>query len=301
MIIPEHLSVGHYTDKEGKTGLTVFLLNKYAPCAYFISGSAPASRELAILDHGINVYIDGLIFSGGSAFGLGAANGVMHWQQEQGKGFPTRTNRIPIIPMACIYDLGSKNQKYPTAEHAYMACKAASSSFIPYGRVGVGTGATVGKLSRATSPIPGGFGYVSKTYPNGLIVSVFVVVNCVGNVINQNGKIIAGAVDQQGKCIPFDPCKSLNEKVETNNTTLVAIFTNAILNKYELTSVAKMSSAGLARAIVPAFAPFDGDIIFSVSTGLISSCPLTVGAIAANALQQAVIYAVSDCMTMDVR
>lgn len=292
----QSLKVGHYSNPEKGTGVSVFLLDKPMECAYLMCGASPASRELHTLELEASVpYIDGLVFTGGSAYGLGTTNGVMQWFKEKGRGYKTVYGVVPILPTAAIFDLGEQSALAPTAEEAYQACTNAIYSNHQQGRIGAGTGATIGKLIPNTAHMKGGLGCVEIVLDNGLRVTAYAVVNCVGDVCDASGKIIAGAVSENGK---FADCETylLSGQAETpefpSNTTLVAIFVNAKFSKPELKRIAKMAISGMAKAIAPAFTRYDGDIIFCVSLGEMEASEIAVGTIAAEAVRQAIINAV---------
>jgi L-aminopeptidase/D-esterase-like protein len=290
------VAIGHFTDNANCTGLTVFLLPQPSACGWWLCGSAPATRDVTLLAPEAMVdKIHGLLFSGGSAFGLGAANGVMQWLLQQGKGFETPGGLVPIVPTACIYDLQVGRPIAPTAEQAYQACQQAIPNNPAMGSVGVGTGATVGKLLANTTSVPGGYGYASLLGANGVEVRAYAAVNSVGSIINERGEVVAGddldstkliQALQQGK-------KSKGFSTMTANSTLVAVMTNAHFNKAALTRIARMASAGMARAIVPVFTTYDGDVVFSLSLGKLPADEITVGVLAAEAVRLAIIAAVN--------
>lgn len=292
------LKIGHYTDTLHGTGVSVFLFEESAAGGYWICGSAPATHELAALDPDNSVpRCHGLVLTGGSAFGLHAAYGVMQYLQEKNIGHPVPSGVVPIVPAAAIYDLSYKSPVPPTAEHAYTACVHAATDNIERGRVGAGTGATVGKLIPYAKSMGSGIGRAVLAQSDGLEVAAYVVVNSVGDV-HDHGKMIAGARDVHGK---FANCEQFllsgqaeNELFSQGNTTLAAVFTNAALEKDVCKRIAKMAVAGLARAISPVFTRFDGDIVFCMSVGDIPASELTVGAMAAEAVRLAIVDAVKD-------
>lgn len=295
----EGLKVGHFTDNDHATGVTVFLLENLAVGTYLLCGSSPASHELAPLDPDSSVSnIHGLVFTGGSAYGLAVANGVMKYLAERGIGFPTRTGLIPIVPAVAIYDLNTNQPVPPIAEDAYQACLAAKENNQVTGRIGAGRGASVGKLVPEGRPMSGGVGFSQCILSNGIEVLAYVVVNAVGDVYEPSGNIVAGAQDAHGN---FINCTDyvFNGNVENklfsqSNTTLAAVFTNAKFSKAELKRIAKMAIAGMARAISPIFTPFDGDILFCVSLGNHQASPLTIGTIAAESVHLAILSAVKE-------
>jgi len=300
----QSLKIGHSTHLDHGTGLTVFLFDQPANAAYVLCGSSPASRELGVIELDATVqHIDGLVFSGGSAFGLAAVDGVMRWLQEQGKGFVTPAGVIPIVPAAGIYDLGVQRPHPPTPEDGYQACVTAIENNPLRGRIGVGTGASVGKLLPNTLCMSGGFGHAQMTLENGVTVGAYAVVNSLGDVRDKQGNIIAGAQTRDGE---FANCeKSLLSGVrekkleEIINTTLVAVFTNAKFTRQELKRIAKVALGGMARAISPVFTRFDGDIIFAVSLGDKDASEVTVSAMAAEMVQQAIVSAVKDSIILE--
>jgi len=288
------LKIGHYTDHEKGTGLSVFLFDQAATGAYCIAGAAPASHEFAVFDPEMSVTnIHGLLLTGGSAYGLFAAKGVVRWLTEKNIGYPTPHGVVPIVPAAAIYDLLTKTSHPPTEENAYEACRIAVENNKASGAIGAGTGATVGKLIPDAQPMASGLGYAEINLPDGLEVAAYAVVNCVGDVRDVQGKIIAGAKYPDGK---FADCQEylLSGQIEKQlfqrkNTTLVAVFTNAVFSKSDLKRLAKMAIAGMGRAISPVFTQYDGDTIFCVSIGDRKASELMVGAMAAEVARKAIV------------
>lgn len=297
------LRVGHFTNEAQGTGATVFLFEQPAVGAYWLCGSSPASCELDTLALGAFVtHINGLVLTGGSAFGLGATTGVMRWLSEQGWGWSVPHGIVPIVPGAAIYDLAVKTPVFPTTEDLYQACCAAKVNNAQSGRIGAGTGASVGKLVAGAARMSGGIGRAEMTLPNGVSVLVYAVVNCVGDVRDVAGKIVAGARLANGG---FADCQQtlLNgqdlEDIGPANTTLVAIFTDAALPKNALQRIAKMATAGMGRAIAPVFTVYDGDLVFAVSLGNKSASELVLGTVAAELTRQAIVAAVKDSVVID--
>jgi len=291
----QFLKIGHNTNTKNGTGITVFLFDTPAMGAFWLCGSSPATRELTVLALDSNVsYIDGLVFAGGSAFGLGATDGVMQWFKEQNRGKPTPFLPVPIVPAAGIYDLGESTHNPPTKEEAYEACIDAIENNLAQGRVGAGTGATVGKLIQNTTREKGGIGFAQKQLDNGLEVLAFAVVNCLGDV-KDNGKIVAGARWENGE---FADCEKqlLSGYSERGsvpmNTTLVAIFTNAFFTKPELQRIAKMACSGMSRAIYPVFTRYDGDLIVTVSLGDHVASETVIATVGAECVREAIVNAV---------
>ena len=292
----ENLLIGHKS-LVGNTGISVLLFTQRVVCAYHLCGSAPGTRDVVPLNLGNSVEeIDALVFTGGSAYGLGASTGVMEYQQEQGRGLATPGRIVPIVPTACIFDLAYGEPVYPTAQDAYEACKVATNSEYARGRVGVGSGATVGKGLENGRPMTGGFG-VGHIQAGELKVLACAAVNAFGDV-RENGKIIAGAVDPHGRFLNIEQ-HLLRGSAEARtslpqNTTLVTVVTNAALSQEALFIVAKMATAGFARALSPALSPWDGDLVFSVSAGQVRSDVTLVGTIAAEATRLAILDAVRE-------
>lgn len=299
------LRTGHYSNIAHGTGVSVFLFDRPAEAAYCLCGSSPATRELHVLELDGNIsHIDGLVFLGGSAFGLGAADGVMQWFAEHSRGKPTSAARVPIVPAAGIYDLAVKSVLPPTAAEAYQACVNANEHDQLEGCVGAGTGASVGKLVPDTFRMSGGVGRAEMKFSDGLMVMASVVVNCVGDVRDAAGKIIAGASLENGE---FADCEKFflsgqSEKkiISSSNTTLAAVFTNAKFSKIELKRIARVALSGMARAISPVFTRYDGDLVFCVSLGEQEASEMMVSVIAAEVVRRAIVNAVKDSVVLDL-
>ncbi len=304
------ITVGHWTDLRTATGCTVVLApagGMRAACA--VRGRATGTREIDALDprHLVG-HIDAVLLTGGSAYGLGAADGVMRWLKERGRGFPVGpAGVVPIVPTAVIFDFdlapGSKADRWPTAEDAYRACAAASTE-IPAGSVGAGTGATVGKALGPGGAMKGGVG-TWATRAGDVVVGALVVVNAVGNVLDGSGRILAGARGADGKLVdalaylaqggaPFGALsRSTGGAGAGRNTTLAVVATNAQLDRVALQSLAHAAGDALARRIVPYGTAFDGDVVFAVSTAAVTAATqLQVEALAALAVPEAVERAV---------
>lgn len=294
--------VGHWTHPTGATGCTVVL----APpggmrAAAVLRGRATGTREIDALDpRHIVGHIDAILLSGGSAFGLGAADGVMGWLRARGRGFPVRADEVvPIVPTAVIFDLGNTGaaSAWPGPDDAARACDAAGVE-IPEGAVGVGAGATVGKAAGIDRAMKGGVGSWAVRAGE-VVVGALVVVNAVGDVRDARGAILAGAREANGGFLdslrylarggtPFGA-----DPEPTANTTLAIIATNATLDKVALTALAQAGSDALARRITPYGTLFDGDVVFAASTATVPpASPLQVEALAAEAVPGALERAV---------
>jgi L-aminopeptidase/D-esterase-like protein len=288
------IKVGHFTDSRRPTGCTVVLYETGAVTGVDVRGSAPGTRETDLLNPVNTVTeVHGIVLSGGSAFGLDAAAGVMRWLEERGHGYLTSAARVPIVPAAILYDLGSGDPKIrPDADAGYKACVDAKPGPVQEGSVGAGAGATVSKLAGAKR-IKGGIGTASIALPNGIVVGALVAVNAVGDIIDpKTGKVVAGSgiIDAWRSGI-----ETTRPRRPGESTTIGIVATNAAFDKTRMTKIAQMAHDGIARAINPAHTPFDGDALFAMSTG---TSPATldhgiIGALAAEAVSEAIIRAVS--------
>lgn len=294
----QFLKVGHVSHHDLGTGISVFLFDRPATGVYWLCGSAPATHELATLELDATItQVHGLVLTGGSAYGLGAVSGVMQWLTEQHRGVSVPHGIVPIVPAAAIYDLAYKSPIAPTHADAYLACETATEDNALQGQMGAGTGATVGKMIASAAMMTGGLGRAEIMLLNGVTVLVYAVVNCMGDIRNSNGHIIAGAQYANGEFANGEQhlLSGQDESiVSINNTTLITIFTNARFSKSELKRIAKVASAGMARAISPVFTQYDGDIVFCFSLGDHIASENVVGAMAAEAVRDAIINAVSD-------
>lgn len=255
------IRVGHETNLEAATGCTVILCETPAVGGVDVRGGAPATREIDVLRplHMVEE-VHGVLLTGGSAFGLDAASGVMRYLEEQGQGFDTGVARVPIVPAAAIFDLplGSASVR-PDAEAGYRACLQATSEAIAQGNVGAGTGATVGKMAGLAFMMKGGLGSASMQLNSETIIAAIVVVNAAGDVIDpQTQQVIAGARNPLGGFVFANPF---------GNTTIAVVATNAALRKEEANKVAQMAHNGLAQTLRPAHTMFDGDTVFALALG----------------------------------
>jgi len=270
------IKVGHYTDKEGITGCTVILCEQGAVAGVEVGGPAAGTRETELLRPGQSVEkVHAIIISGGSAFGLDAAGGVMRYLEERGVGHETVAGRVPIVPAAILYDLNIGSPKArPGDGEGYQACLAATDAEVVEGCVGAGTGATVGKFLGMHRATKSGLGTASQQIAKGVVVAALVVVNAFGDVVDPKmGKIIAGTRHPQGNCFlsTSELFKSDQFKrallFSTCNTTIGVVATNAVLDKEQVNRVAQMAQVGIARTIDPCFSSYDGDVIFTLSLG----------------------------------
>jgi L-aminopeptidase/D-esterase len=293
------IKVGHYTDKEGVTGCTVILCEQGAVAGVDVSGSAPGTRETDLLRSGNLVEkIQAIILSGGSAFGLDAAGGVMRYLEERGFGHETSVAKVPIVPAAIIYDLNVGNSRIrPGAEEGYRACLAAIDGEVTEGCVGVGTGATVGKILGMERATKSGLGTASQKIANGIVMAALVVVNAFGDVIDSKmGKVIAGPrqLGKSGFLSTSELLKSgqFNKAVLPFNTVIGVVTTNAKLSKAETGKLAQVAQVGVARTIDPCHTMYDGDVLFAVSLGERKGDFMTLGAVAAEVVAAAITRAI---------
>jgi L-aminopeptidase/D-esterase-like protein len=294
--LPPGFRLGHWTDAAARTGCTVILCPPRTVGGCEVRGNSPGSRELSLLENEKTMReVHALLLTGGSAFGLAAADGVMRYLEEQGIGYLTPWGRVPIVPAAVIFDLnvGSATVR-PSAEAGYQAC-IASSPDLPSGRnVGAGTGAMVGKWSGIDKAMAGGIG--AETVVAGeLIVTAIAVVNAIGDIRDEDGTIIAGARGSTGAWLAGDG-KYINALPLTPpsiiNTTLVAVLTNARLQKVDANRVAQRIHDGFARTIKPVHTSHDGDVSFVLASGPQASAFEAIAEAAADAASAAIRNAV---------
>jgi len=296
------LRVGHWTNRRAATGCTVILAPpEGAVAAVDVRGGAPGTRETDLLAAGRLVQrLNAVLLTGGSAFGLDAAAGVMRFLEEQQIGFRTRHAVVPIVAGAVIFDLGIGSATVrPNATAGYRACEGASALTLEQGSVGAGTGATVAKLGGVVSAVKGGLGSASEPLRDGLIVGALAVVNAVGEIVDpRDGAIVAAR--RPVADTPSDVLEYLRGRPHAlpeagTNTTLAAVATNAALTKDQMVRVATMAHDGLARAIRPSHTPADGDAVFALSVGGLEVGEgdlVAIGALTARALERAVLRAV---------
>lgn len=265
------IRAGHWTDATAQTGCTVVLAEGGAAAGVDVRGAAPGTRETELLGPGRLVdRVHAILLTGGSAFGLAAADGVMAYLRDRGVGFATAAGPVPIVPAAVLYDLAVGAPLYPDARAGRAACEAATDGPLAQGRVGAGTGATVGKIAGAASAMPGGLGSASVRLPDGTTVGAVVAVNALGDVCDpRTGAIVAGA-RRGGAWLDTFALLSAGAAPPPGargaNTTIAAVATDAPLDGSAAHRVAQNAHDALARAIRPCHTPFDGDTVFALST-----------------------------------
>ena len=296
------LRVGHWTNRRAATGCTVVLCPpEGAIAAVDVRGGAPGTRETDLLAPGQLVQrIHAVLLSGGSAFGLDAATGVMRYLEEQGIGFRMGKALVPIVVGAVVFDLGTgRSDIRPDAEAGYRACRAARSRVIEQGSVGAGAGATVAKLGGPDFAVKGGVGSASERLAGGLIVGALAAVNAVGEIVDpSDGSLVAARRAPAGEAansVEFLRGRPRRTPEPGTNTTIAAIATNAELTKAQTLRLAIMAHAGFARTIRPSHTPADGDTVFALATGALpveDGDLLAIGALTTRALERAILRAV---------
>ncbi|MBA3639515.1 MAG: P1 family peptidase [Acidobacteria bacterium] len=305
------IKVGHHTLTERSTGCTVILVDGEGVAGGVSQrGGAPGTSETDLLDP-LNMVdkVNAVVLSGGSAYGLDARMGTVRWLEEKKIGWPVGgAGVVPIVPSAILFDLpfGNKPTVRPTADCGYKATEAASYAPVAEGNVGAGAGATVGKMGGR--PMKGGLGSASITLPTGLIVAAIVAVNAVGDIIDPTtGQVVAGVRTEDGKSLA--DVRKLLRSGELGRrtpprageaTTIGLVATNARLTKAEVNRVALMADDGFARAINPSHTTGDGDTVFALATGRWDgqANPTLIGALAAEAMAEAIVRAVSKAETL---
>lgn len=291
--------VGQAQDAEALTGCTVAVFPDGAVGGVDVRGSASGTRELVVLDamH-LTPAIHAITLSGGSAFGLDAAGGVMRALEEQGIGFPTPAACVPIVPAAIIYDLGMGSAGIrPDAAMGYAACQAAAAGPVEQGNVGAGTGATVGKLYGMPQAMQGGVGTASAQLDN-VWVGALVVCNALGDVRDAaTGMLLAGTREAPDSLALADTAEQLRRGATPRldagtNTTLGIVATNAGLSKPQTRKLAQLAQHGLVKGLSPAHTLYDGDTVFAVSTGAHFADPIQLGIVAADLVAESLSAAV---------
>jgi L-aminopeptidase/D-esterase-like protein len=295
------LSVGHFTDSRRPTGCTVVLTPQGAVAGVDVRGASPGTRETELLSP-LNAVeqVHAILLSGGSAFGLDAAGGVMRWLEERGVGVEVGPVRIPIVPAAILFDLFTGDASIrPDAASGYAACIAAKTSAEAQGNVGAGSGAVVGKLFGIDRSMKGGIGSASVCV-NGVTVAAMVAVNAVGDVIDpSSGAVVAGARSEDGLRMVGTTQAILNGEalmhlMPGSATSIGVVATDAVISKVQANKIAQMAHDGLARSINPVHTLTDGDTLFALGTGAsgLEVHTTVLGTLAAEVVARAVLNAV---------
>lgn len=301
------IQVGHAQDLEAVTGCTVILTTDGAICGVDQRGGAPGTRETDLLRpmHLVE-RVHAVLLTGGSAFGLAAADGVVRWLEERNIGVDVMVARVPIVPGAVIFDLViGRADVRPDAEMGYAACEAATNGNTgeQAGTIGAGTGATVGNILGPAAMMKGGLGTAVIDVGSGVLVGALIVVNCFGDVVDpESGRILAGVrkLPDEGFADTMQLLKGMTGGFTSpGNTVIGVVATNATLSKEAANKVAQMAHNGLARAIRPAHTMFDGDTIFALATGHKQQTDVNlIGAYAAEATAQAIVDAVQQATSL---
>jgi L-aminopeptidase/D-esterase-like protein len=291
--------VGHYTDLDAATGCTVILCPPHTVGGVDVRGGAPGTRETDLLQpiHAVET-VSAVVLAGGSAFGLAAADGAMRYLAERGEGYKTRAGYIvPIVPAAILFDLAiGRPDRYPDAQMGYDAAANATSAPIEQGTVGAGTGCRIAAMRGNDYATKGGIGSAVVDLGDGLQVAALVAVNAVGDVIEDDGTIIAGLRTKPESSTFVGMLNAMRQfarglpapAAPAENTVIGVVATNARLSKDHVNKVAQMAHDGLARAVRPAHTMFDGDTIFALASGEIEADVNVIGAFAAEVTAQAI-------------
>jgi L-aminopeptidase/D-esterase-like protein len=300
---PSGFAIGHWTDEEGATGCSVVIPPSKSRGGVDVRGGGPGTRETDVIGPLAGTgEVTAVLLTGGSAFGLAAADGVVRWLEENGRGYGTTAGLVPIVPAAVVYDLAEGDPRArPGPDAGYAACAAAAEAVPERGRVGAGRGAAVGKIRGREHSVAAGIGYAAARGARGETVATLAVVNAFGDVI-EAGRVLAGPRGQEGETLSTVELIAAMEgppdwtKLEERNTTLVCVMTDAALDKAACSRVARMASSGVARAIDPVHSDVDGDVAFCLSSGngqMDRFAPISVGAIAATVTAAAIRDAVA--------
>jgi L-aminopeptidase/D-esterase-like protein len=287
--LPPGFRVGHWTDADRHTGCSVVLPPPGGVAACEVRGGGPGTRESDLLSPAASPpRADAVVLTGGSAYGLAAADGVMRYLAERGVGLPTPVGIVPLVPAAVVYDLplGDAAAR-PGAAAGHAACEAASHA-IERGSIGAGTGCTVGKLLGPVGWTKGGLGYARADIA-GASVAALAVVNAFGEVLAEDGSVLAGAW-RDGRY--WRTTELLSEGVPAppprQSTTLVCVMTDAALTKTQAWLVARAASSGVARAVDPSATSVDGDVVYCLAAGTVEVNPFAISALAAHVTAAAV-------------
>jgi L-aminopeptidase/D-esterase-like protein len=297
--LPEGFSVGHWSDPEGLTGCSVVIPPPATRGGIWVQGGGPGTRETDTLNPlSRSEEASAVLLTGGSAFGLAAADGVVRWLEQHEMGYWTPAGLVPLVPSAVIYDLAAGDPKArPGPEEGYAACEQAHGGVPERGAVGVGTGATVAKTLGRERGSAGGLGYAAIRTGAGETVAAVAAVNAAGDVIAEDGSVLVGPRGDDGEMLRgADHLVAMEQapefKVPEGNTTLVCVCTDAPLTKRECGMVARSATAGIARAVDPTFTPVDGDVAFCLASGTAGESrpyiSLQVGAAAATVTATAI-------------
>lgn len=301
------IKVGHASDFEAITGCTVILFDNPVTAAVDLRGGGTSTRQIdSLLAHNTFGKIHAVLLTGGSGYGLDASSGVVRYLEERNIGLEVGNDLVvPSVPTAVIFDLGIGDGRVrPSAQMGYEACLNATSSAIEEGSIGVGTGATIGKLMGLRQATKGGVGTLSYKLESGATIAVLVVVNAFGDIVSpKTGQVIAGVRDSvEGHSFPGTVNlfkQGIIRRADSyQNTTLAVVVTDADLSKSELLRISNIAQTGLAKAISPVHTVQDGDMVISVSSGDKKEDVNLIGVVAAELTQKAIIRAVEQSSSL---
>lgn len=301
------ISVGHASDFQGITGCTVILFDNPATGSIDLRGGGTSTRQIdSLISHNTYGLINGILLTGGSAYGLNAAEGVATYLEENNIGLKINNDLVvPSVPTAVIFDLGIGNARSrPDASMGYEACLNSRYTEIEDGSIGTGTGATIGKIFGIEQATKGGIASSSFKINGELIIGVIAVVNAFGDVVDyKSGRIIAGVRDKNKKGDFLGTFNLFKQGFERSfepyqNTTLIIIITNGKFSKTELSRIAILGQTGLSRVIVPSNTISDGDIVFAVSCGEAEGNANSIGVIASELVSDTIIKAVRSAQSL---
>jgi len=272
---PEGFAIGHWSNPEAATGCTVVIPPPGTRCGVDVRGGGPGTRETDVIGPFAGAHeASAVLLSGGSAFGLAAADGVARWLEEQGRGHPTPGGIVPIVPAAVVYDLveGSASVR-PGPDAGYAACEAAREGVPDRGRIGAGSGTAVGKVLGRERAVHAGVGFAAAQAGSGETVAAIAIANGWGDVLGEDGEVMAGPRGEGDKTLRTAELVAAMSGppdwtgMEERNTTLVCLMTDAGLDRSACVRIARMASGGVARAVDPTFSDFDGDVVFCLASG----------------------------------
>lgn len=300
-----NIKIGNSQNLEAGTGCTVILCEEGAVAGVDVRGGAPGTRETDLLDP-VNLVdkVHGVLLTGGSAFGLDAAGGIMEYLEDKDIGFDVGLTKVPIVTGAVLFDLTVGDFKVrPNKEMGYKACINSETNNRTEGNIGAGTGASIGKVLGPEYSMKGGLGS-SYIQIGDLIVGSIVAVNCFGDILDpKSGNIIAGALSKDGKTLVNTEKLMIenynnSKDVFSGNTSIGVVVTNAQLTKAQANKIASMGQDGYARTMRPAHTMVDGDTIFTLATGEVFADTNVVGALAARVVEGAVLSATKEAETL---
>ena len=283
------IRVGHFTDLAGVTGCTVVLCPPGTVASVDVKGGAPGTRETDAIRPGTLVPdVHAVLLTGGSAFGLAAASGVVRWLEERGVGFDTGVARVPVVPAAVLFDLAVGDPAVrPDPAAGYAACESATDGPVEEGCAGAGTGATFAKVPNPAAGWKGGIGTASAEEGD-LVVSALVAVNALGTVVEEDGTPLAENRDPEAE----------RQVWPGTNTTLGVVATNAVLSKERAQLLAQAGSEGISLAVSPAHTMWDGDTVFALATGEVEAAQATLERMASHAIAEAIRRAVRSAVSL---